>query len=73
MRLAKTIALLLFLGTVVLFALQNLRVVTLSFLNWHLEIPLALASIIIYVFGAISGGIVFSMLKRLARDEKKMH
>ncbi|MCC5929857.1 MAG: DUF1049 domain-containing protein [Cyclobacteriaceae bacterium] len=73
MKLVKTISLLLFLGIIVLFALQNLQVITLSFLNWHLEIPLAFASIVIYVLGAISGGIVFSMLKRLTRNEKKVY
>lgn len=69
MRLFKSIALLLFIGAAILFSVQNMELVKLSFLNWHLEIPLSLASILLYVFGAISGGIVFSMLKKLSFED----
>lgn len=74
MRLLKTILLLLFIAAIVLFAFQNMETVKLSFLNWHLEIPLSFASASIYILGAISGGIVFSMLKKLSiedSDKKK--
>ncbi len=66
MRLFKSILLLIFFGAVILFAVQNMKMIKLSFLNWHLEIPLSVASILLYVLGAISGGIVFSMLKKLS-------
>jgi uncharacterized integral membrane protein len=66
MRLVKFIALLLFIGAVTLFSIQNMELVKLSFLNWHLEIPLSFASILLYILGTISGGIVFSMLKKLS-------
>lgn len=69
MRLIKTILLLLLIGVAVIFTFQNMEIVKLSFLNIHLEIPLSLASVAIYILGAISGGIVFSMLKKLTIED----
>jgi uncharacterized integral membrane protein len=46
-----------------------MEIVKLSFLNWYLEIPLSFVSVVIYILGAITGGIVFSMLKRLAIED----
>ncbi|MBN1951651.1 MAG: hypothetical protein JW801_10635 [Bacteroidales bacterium] len=69
MRLLKTILLLLLIGVVVIFTIQNMEIVKLSFLNVHLEIPLSFASGAIYILGAISGGIVFSMLKKLTMED----
>jgi putative membrane protein len=71
MRLLKTILLILFVIAVVIFAVQNMAVVKLSFLNWHLQIPLAFASMAIYVLGAFSGGILFSMLRKLAAERDR--
>ncbi len=69
MKLFKTIVLLLFFAAVILFAIQNIEIVKLSFLHWHLDIPLSFASILFYVLGAISGGIVFSMLRKLSLND----
>ncbi len=69
MRLIKSILLLLFIGAVMLFSFQNMELIKLSFFNWHLEIPLSFASILFYILGAISGGIVFSMLKKLSLED----
>jgi lipopolysaccharide assembly protein A len=68
MRFFKTIVLLLLLGAVVLFAAQNMELVKLRFLTWHIGIPLSLASILLYILGAVSGGLVFSMLKKLSQN-----
>lgn len=69
MRLLKTILLLLLIGVAVIFTIQNMEIVKLSFLNFHLEIPLSFASISIYILGAISGGLVFSLLKKLSLED----
>jgi uncharacterized integral membrane protein len=69
MRLLKSIVLLLFIGAVILFVVQNTSMVNLRFLSWHLEIPLSIASVLLYVFGAISGGIVLSILKKLSFED----
>lgn len=69
MRLFKTILLLLLCGVAVIFIFQNMEIVKLSFLNIHLEIPLSFASVAIYIVGAISGGLVFSLLKKLTLED----
>ena len=71
MRLVKTILLLILFGIAVIFTVQNMQTVKLSFLKYYLEIPLSFASLIIYVMGAISGGLLFSMLKKLTFDDKE--
>jgi uncharacterized integral membrane protein len=52
-----------------------METVKLSFLKWHLEIPLSLASVLLYILGALSGGLLFSMLKKLSSEnsDKKNH
>lgn len=70
MRNLKIILLLLFLGAIAIFTLQNMGTVKLSFLFWHLQLPLSVTSILIYVLGAISGGLVFSMLKKITLSNK---
>ena len=69
MRLLKTILLLLLIGVAVIFTIQNMEIVKLSFLNFHLEIPLSFASVAIYILGAFSGGLVFSLLKKLSLED----
>lgn len=69
MRLLKTILLLLLAGVAVIFTIQNMETVKLSFLNFHLEIPLSFASVAIYILGAISGGLIFSLLKKLTLED----
>ncbi len=71
MRLFKSIVLILFVVAVVVFALQNMELVKLKFLHMHLQVPLSFASIALYVLGALSGGLVLSMLRRITTDDRK--
>lgn len=71
MKLFKTILLILLIGVVVIFALQNMSTVKINFLSWSLKLPISIASIALYVFGALSGGIVFSMLKKITKTESE--
>jgi len=66
MRLFKSILLLLFIIAIVIFTFQNMEIVKLSFLKWHLQVPLSVASFSLYILGAFSGGLMFSMLKKLS-------
>lgn len=66
MRFVKSILLILLLAAAIIFAFQNLETVNLAFLSWHLELPLSFLSILLYILGAVSGGLLFSILKRLA-------
>lgn len=71
MRIIRTILLVLFIGAIVIFTFQNIETVKLSFLKWHLDIPLSIASVSLYILGAISGGLLFSMLKKLSSENSK--
>ena len=54
----------LFALAVVVFALQNLEVVTMSLLRFEVRAPLALLTIVVYLLGAITGGSLFALLRR---------
>ena len=69
MRLFKSILIVLFIITIGIFTFQNMEIVKISFLNWHLEIPFSIASVLLYILGAISGGLLFSMLKKLSSED----
>ncbi|MFN3916151.1 MAG: hypothetical protein ACK4K0_00290 [Flavobacteriales bacterium] len=40
--------------------------IKISFLNWHLETPSFIAIVSFYILGALSGGLLYSMLKNLS-------
>lgn len=63
MRVLMGLALLLFLGTVLLFTIQNMGAVPLRVLGWKLSMPLGSLLAGSYVLGALSGGIVFGFLR----------
>ena len=48
----------------VIFALQNLEQVTVSFLGTNARAPLAIVVLVIYVLGAITGGSLLALLRR---------
>jgi len=55
---------LLFAIATLIFALQNLDVVTVSFLRFEMRLPLAVLTIIVYVLGALTGGSLMALLRR---------
>ena len=48
----------------IIFALQNLEIVTMSFLGFNARVPLALLVAITYLLGAATGGSLFALLRR---------
>jgi uncharacterized integral membrane protein len=54
----------LFVAAVVIFAIQNLQVVSLAFLGFSVRAPIALVAIGVYALGAITGGSLFALLRR---------
>jgi lipopolysaccharide assembly protein A len=69
MHTIKTILLLLFVAAIVLFTFQNMEIVKINFLNWHLETPSFIASVSFYILGALSGGLIYSILKNLSNSK----
>jgi len=58
-------------GVTALFALQNLRTITVSFLNWSVTLPIAGVVAGAYVLGMASGGSVLAFLRWTLRRSKK--
>jgi putative membrane protein len=54
----------LFAIAVLVFALQNLEVVTVSLLRFEMRLPLAVLTIVVYILGAFTGGGLLALLRR---------
>ena len=61
----------LFAVATLIFALQNLEVVTMSFLGFNVRAPLALLTIVVYLLGAATGGSVLALLRRSYEGSKR--
>jgi uncharacterized integral membrane protein len=64
MRWIYLAVILLFAAAAIVFALQNLEIVTMSFLGANVRMPLALLVAIAYLAGAATGGSLFALLRR---------
>ena len=53
-----------YLAVIIIFALQNFEIVTMSFLGFAARAPLALLVAIGYLLGAATGGSLFALLRR---------
>jgi putative membrane protein len=50
----------------IIFAVQNLETVTVSFLSFSIRAPIAFLILVVYMSGALTGGSLFALLRRLA-------
>jgi lipopolysaccharide assembly protein A len=64
MRWFYLLIIIVFVLATLIFAAQNLEVVTVSFLSMSLAVPLALLAIVIYVLGAVTGSSLLALLRR---------
>jgi len=64
MRWVRLTIIVLFAAATLVFALHNLTSVTVSFLGLSLGAPLAVLVVVAYVFGAVTGGSPFALLRR---------
>lgn len=53
-----------------IFAVQNLEAVSMSFLGFSVRAPLAVMAIVVYVLGAISGGSLYELLRKSIRASR---
>jgi len=60
----------LFVAAILVFAFQNLGVVTMSFLGFSIRAPLAILAVIIYVLGAFTGGSLFALLRHSMKKSR---
>jgi putative membrane protein len=72
MRWVYLTVIIVFVAAIVLFAIQNLGMVTMSFLGFSVRAPLAVLAVIVYFLGAITGGSLFALLRRLVQATRSM-
>lgn len=73
MRWVYLIVIIVFVAAIVMFAIQNLELVTMSFLGFSVRSPLAVLAVIVYVLGAITGGSLFALLRKSVRATRDRH
>jgi putative membrane protein len=66
------IVIIVFVAAIVLFAIQNLGLVTTSFLGFAVRAPLAVLAVTVYILGAITGGSLFALLRRSVQATRSM-
>jgi lipopolysaccharide assembly protein A len=53
-----------FVAALIIFVFQNTGSVSVSFLTWAIDSPLALLVFVVYVLGAVTGGSLYALLRR---------
>jgi lipopolysaccharide assembly protein A len=71
MRWVYLIIIIVFVAAIVLFAIQNVQLTTMSFLGLHIRAPLAVLATVVYVLGALTGGSLFALLRATIRATKE--
>lgn len=64
MRWVHVAVIVIFVLAIIIFATQNFQVVTMSFLGFSVRSPLALVAVIVYVLGMVTGGSLWSLLRK---------
>jgi lipopolysaccharide assembly protein A len=67
MRWVHLTVIVLFAAAILSFAIQNVEVVTMSFLQFSVRAPLALLIAVVYLLGAATGGSLFALLRKSVR------
>jgi uncharacterized integral membrane protein len=60
-----------FVAAMIIFAVQNLETVTITFFKINVSLPLALLTIIVYLLGAVTGGSLFAFLRRSYQGSRR--
>jgi uncharacterized integral membrane protein len=71
MRLVHLTVICVFAAAVIIFAVQNLHVVTMSFLGFTAQVPLVLLAVGIYLLGTVSGGTLLALLRQSIEGAKR--
>ncbi len=71
MRIIQAGLLIIFLGAVAVFAVQNTTSVTVGFWTWKLTAPVAIVIVAVYLLGMLSGWTVVSFVRRSLRKVRE--
>ena len=61
----------LFVAAILIFAVQNLQIVTMSFLGFSARVPLALMAAGVYLLGTVTGGSLLALLRQSIEGAKR--
>jgi uncharacterized integral membrane protein len=64
MRWVHAAVITIFVVAIIIFAVQNFQVVTMSFLGFSVRPPLALLAVVVYLVGMVTGGSLWSLLRK---------
>ncbi len=73
MRWVYLIVIVLFVVATAVFALQNLDMVTTSFLGFSIRAPLAILAAVVYLLGAATGGSLYALLRKSVQATRTSH
>lgn len=73
MRYLQAVILLVFLGALGIFVVQNTQAITVQYLNWSVTAPAAIMAIAVYFIGMLSGWTVVAFLSRSLRRVSERH
>jgi uncharacterized integral membrane protein len=62
----------LFVAAAIIFIVQNVGVVTMSFLGLSVRAPLAVLAAVAYILGAVSGGSLYALLRKSVQRSRAM-
>jgi len=71
MRIFYMVLVVVFTGLVLLFNIQNLQVVTVSFLTLSVTLPVSLIVIVTYLLGMATGGALLTVLRTWIRGARR--
>jgi uncharacterized integral membrane protein len=71
MRWLYLIVIVLFVAIAVIFAVQNLQLVTIAFLGFRVTVPIALLSGVMYLLGMATGGSLLALLRWLVEGARR--
>ena len=60
----------LFAAATIIFVVQNVEVVTMSFLGLSVRAPLAVLAAVAYVLGAVTGGSLYALLRKSVQGSR---
>jgi putative membrane protein len=60
----------LFAGATIIFVVQNVEVVTMSFLGLSVRAPLAVLAAVAYVLGTLTGGSLYALLRKSVQGSR---
>jgi uncharacterized integral membrane protein len=71
MRWLNMVVIVVLVGAMLIFALQNFQSITVSFLGFSVNAPLAILVVIIYLLGMATGGSAWALMRWAWRGSKR--